>query len=217
MTQSSSWVGFIVAAAMVVAIVILPYLLFGQRMEHWSASQMQGTEAHVAAVGALLLAADIFLPVPSSLVATALGALVGFALAAVANAAGLTVGCLLGLWAGRGGKSPVVRFLGPERYEQFRSWTAAHGALAVFLCRPVPVVAEASILIAGAAHVRSKELMVAATFANIALALIYAYAGSAATRRDFPELIFYSAAIGVPALAALVVIFAIRRASLKRS
>ena len=57
-------------------------------------------------------------------------------------------------------------------------WIERNGLLATLLCRPVPVLAEATLILAGAAGIPRRLLLALCAVANLALGCAYAYAGS---------------------------------------
>jgi membrane protein YqaA with SNARE-associated domain len=123
------------------AVPLVPFVAIGELPgERWL-SATDHNAFTFALLGSGLLAADVLLPVPSSVLGALLGARLGFALGFVGTFAGLALGHLLGYAVGRlvltraGAELPVSPTL-----------------LAVFASRPVPVLAEAITLTAGAAR-----------------------------------------------------------------
>ena len=84
--------GMLVLALLVA--ILVPFLLFGEDLEAWAGTLLRPSASPVAAASVvfLLLAADIVLPLPSSLIATAAGAQLGWGLGTVTVFAGLTAG-----------------------------------------------------------------------------------------------------------------------------
>lgn len=140
-------------------IPLVPFLVIGELPgERWlSASDDQSTR--FALVGAGLLAADVLLPIPSSIVGTMLGARLGWG-------AGWAV-TFAGLMAGHSGAYFVSRRLLRQRNDALPE---APTLVALFLSRPVPVLAEALVFTAGAARMSWPQFMVACGSGN----LIYA-------------------------------------------
>ena len=123
------------------AVPLVPFLAIGEMPgERWL-SAIDHNAFTFALLGASLLAADVLLPVPSSVLGALLGARLGFALGFVATFVGLALGHLLGYAVGR----VALRRVGAEL-------PASPTLLAVFASRPVPVLAEAMTLTAGAAR-----------------------------------------------------------------
>lgn len=130
--------GLLLCAALIVCV---PFVVIGELPgERWlSAYDDRALPFGVA--GALLLACDVLLPIPSSVVGVMLGARLGWLWGALCATVGLTLGHCAGYWLGR---------LAPERWS--RPLPVAPSVLGVLATRPVPVLAEAVVLAAGAAR-----------------------------------------------------------------
>lgn len=128
-------------AIIIVAILIpvLPFLAIGELPgERWL-SRADDNALLFALVGGGLLALDIALPIPSSLVGTALGFRLGLPAGSLSCWLGLMAGNLAGYAFGH---------LYPRRFAATLPREPL-GAL-VFLSRPVPIFAEAATMVAGA-------------------------------------------------------------------
>lgn len=160
-------------------VLLLPFLLFAQDLLAFGERFFLTERADISYMvgAALLLAGDSVLPTPSSVVATLLATRVGFWPAAIANWAGMTAGCLLALWLGGGGRGALKR-TGYDLPAPLIEWIERNGLLATLLCRPVPVLAEATLILAGAAGIPRRLLFALCAVANLALGCAYAYAGS---------------------------------------
>lgn len=139
-----------------------------------------GPGAAVLAVG--LLVADALLPVPSSLVMIALGGLYGVWLGAALALVGRIGMALLGFAVGRRG-GPLLARLVPESAQArgaqlVRRW----GAAAIVVTRPVPLVGETVVVMAGAGGMTWRRATVAAIVGSVPEAVLYAWAGAGASR-----------------------------------
>lgn len=146
---------------------------------------LEGTEwmasysAPVAALfGNLLLIVDVLLPIPSSLLMVANGALLGPVWGSVASLVSSTLAGLLAFWIGRRGSRVVARFVGPDELDRadrfFRRW----GGAAVVLSRPIPIIAEAVGAIAGTTALSWPRFTVALVLGNAPVSVLYALAGA---------------------------------------
>lgn len=124
-----------------------------------------------------LLALDVLLPVPSSLVAllavAALGAIGGYLVIFI----GLCLGASLGYWLGAGYFRLLSNWLG------LRTWQPGQLAyrlstLSLVCLRGVPVLAETSVLAAGMQRYPLRQFLLVTTLAHAGLALAYAAIGS---------------------------------------
>jgi uncharacterized membrane protein YdjX (TVP38/TMEM64 family) len=165
MPRSPAKALFIIAAA--VCIPIVPFLVVGELPgERW----LSATDAHAglfALAGAGLLAIDILLPIPSSIVGTMLGARLGFGSGFLAAFAGLMFGQCIAYAASR--------WLLRRRAGEL---PAAPTLAVVFLSRPVPVLAEAVAMAAGAARLSWPQFLLACGAGNVLYAGVLALNGS---------------------------------------
>ena len=152
----------------------------------------------VAVAVVLLLASDLFVPVPSSLVATASGVLLGLAQGMAATWVGLQSGALAGYGAGRlAGRRFAARIVGEAELRRaadaYRRW----GGLFLIASRAVPVLAEASVVMAGVASMPLPRFFWLVGMSNVAIAAIYA--GVGAYVRDVNTfLLAFAASIVIP-------------------
>jgi uncharacterized membrane protein YdjX (TVP38/TMEM64 family) len=186
------------------AVIIVPWLLFDGWMQGAGAGWLDIVRARpLAAAGAVvtLLAADVVLPVPSSLVAVFAGGVLGFARGAFAIWFGLMLGCGVGYAIGaHPGRRLAGRVVGPAQLAALERQGAAIGPLALVLARGVPVLAEASVIAAGAARMDRRLFFAAVTVANAVVALAHAGVGALAVGTGSFLLVFTGLA-AVPALA----------------
>src|SRR5688572_21520041 len=101
----------------VLAVPIVPFLLWGQRIDAWLAAWRDHPPAWplVATGVVLLLTTDVFLPIPSSLVSTLAGSQLGAIGGTLASWLGMTAGAALGFAvARRFGPVLVPRLTRPE-------------------------------------------------------------------------------------------------------
>jgi uncharacterized membrane protein YdjX (TVP38/TMEM64 family) len=131
---------------------------------------------YTAAVLAAVLAFDVLLPVPSSIVSTAAGTLLGFPLGLAASFAGMTAGCAIGY--GVGNRAPVRRVLSAGELDRLRNAQHKWGDWMLALFRPVPVLAEASVLFAGMTRAPFHRFLLLTSLANFGISAIYAAAGA---------------------------------------
>jgi uncharacterized membrane protein YdjX (TVP38/TMEM64 family) len=156
----------IITAALCIPLV--PFFIIGELPgEQWLSARDDRALAFGLA-GAGLLAVDALLPVPSSIVGTMLGARLGFAAGFVAAFGGMMTGQVLAYGVSRW----VLR-----RREQ--ALPSAPTLVAVFLSRPVPVLAEAVAIAAGAARVSWPQFLLACGAGNAVYAGALAMNGAA--------------------------------------
>ena len=133
------------------AAVIIPFLIFEKQFEQlgiWLAAGHASGWASAATIGGLL-ALDVFLPVPSSIVSTGAGVLLGFWRGAAVIWIGMTIGCAIGYAFGapRGGGRAQTRRR--RRADARGGGDGSVRSWALVVCRPIPVLAESSVVFAG--------------------------------------------------------------------
>jgi uncharacterized membrane protein YdjX (TVP38/TMEM64 family) len=169
-------IGVLLAAA-----IIVPFVIWEDALIELSHRLLDSTTNRlvVAALAALLLALDLVLPVPSSFVSAGAVAALGPVLGAGAIWLGMTAGALAGYALGRTGGAPAVeRFVGRAELERAERLMARFGSAVLVVCRGVPVLAEASVVAAGAAKLRFATFAGVTSAANIGLAAAYAVLSS---------------------------------------
>lgn len=171
--------------ALVIAVVVIVSFVTVEALEIpllTDPSELIGQGGFVAAIlGVGLLLADIFIPVPSSIIMIALGAafgvLGGFLLALGASLGG----ALIGWWIGKKGSAWTDRFVSPREQARAQAFLARHGMVAVVLSRSIPVLSETVAIMAGAARMDGKAFFFGALLGTIPPTLVYAIAGSMTT------------------------------------
>lgn len=158
---------FVLIALVALAVPLVPFALVGELPGDRWLSARSGSDALFAFYGAALLSADVLLPIPSSIVGTLVGARVGFWPGFAAVLAGLTAGQLAAYFVARA-------FAG--RDDAVRDTPAT--TMMVFLSRPVPVLAEAAVIAAGAARMPLAGFLRACVAGNALYALVLAANGS---------------------------------------
>ena len=185
------------------ALILVPFALFDGSLSALAVQGLEGARREpVTVIGfvILLLALDVVLPIPSSLVSTFAGAALGWTLGAAAVWLGATLGGLIGYALGRSaGRGAAMRLVGAEELARARRLVDRVGPTALILTRAVPVAAEAATLLAGVARMRLLPFMVATGIGNLAVAVIYAGVGSAAMSSE-SFLFAFAGLVLVPAL-----------------
>lgn len=132
-----------------------------------------------AALGVSLLVADVLLPVPSSLVMVAHGALFGVVIGTLLSLLGSVGAALFGFAFGRRGGKLLERIVTPEERARADKMLARWGTLAVVVTRPVPILAETVAIMTGASSVGWLRMTLASFAGSLPPALLYALTGAA--------------------------------------
>lgn len=169
------------------AVPIVPFALWGAPLERaitrWAGDAADRPEAALLVAG--VLAVDVFLPVPSSLVSTVGGAKLGFLAGTLASWLGMTAGAALGLAVARRWGTPLARWLaGDDELERLSTVAKRYGVQTLVFMRPLPVVAEAAVLLLGASRVPWHRVAWPLALSNLGVAAAYSAAGNLALARS---------------------------------
>jgi uncharacterized membrane protein YdjX (TVP38/TMEM64 family) len=183
-----------------IAVPLVPFVLFGTRLDQLVAEWLEPrpAPATLALLEVGVLAADLLLPVPSSMVATLGGAELGIGLGTACAFLGLTAGSLAGWWLGsRAGARAITRLDAADR-EALARGQQRLGPLLVVLTRPLPLVAEAAALVAGGTGMPLRDFLPAAASGNLVIALVWSAAGALGRSADsLPLVLVWSLVIPV--------------------
>jgi uncharacterized membrane protein YdjX (TVP38/TMEM64 family) len=169
-----------IVAAFVVGSKLLIENALGINLEPWARSWMAGAGPAGAATVVGLLAADVFIPIPSSVIMILSGAAFGVWWGSILAFAGSVAGEWLGFeLARRFGSAWASRFIGDARdVERMNAMLARHGAVAVAVTRPLPVVMETMSLVAGVSTMKRRTFLAASVVGTAPIVVVYAYAGA---------------------------------------
>jgi 3-dehydroquinate synthase len=211
---------FQLAPLLIVVIVLLvpvaPFVIFGAWMESniisWlESSFVSDRPLTVAAITTGLLTADILLPVPSSVVCTWAGRALGAVPGLIINWIGLTLSCLAGYWLARIFGHPIARrLIDAETLHRLENAHQAKTTWTLTVCRAVPVLAEASVLLAGLQKLPARQFYPPVIAANLGIAIAYSVLGSFSTQHGW-----FPAAIAISCFLPLFLLSTWKRSLLK--
>jgi uncharacterized membrane protein YdjX (TVP38/TMEM64 family) len=186
------------------ALIIIPFLIFEKQFEALGTWLAEGHASGWASASiiAALLALDVFLPVPSSIVSTGAGVLLGFWRGAAVIWIGMTIGCAIGYAFGAKAAGAARRMVGEDGLARASTVMDRHGSWALVVCRPIPVLAESSVVFAGLVHSPVQSFVWMTTLSNLGFALAYAAVGAYSMEvQSF--LLTFVAALALPGAAML--------------
>ena len=188
-----------------IGLVLLPFLLFAEQFNAFAAQLTRGGYARwLVAVGVFgLLALDVLLPVPSSIVSTAAGLLLGFVAGALTVWTGMMAGCALGYAVGARGSAAARQLVGDAGLARAANLVRRYGDVTIVLCRPIPVLAEASVVFAGLTHAPVTRFARLTALSNLGIALGYTAFGAYSLRLN-SFLVAFLGAVILPALFILI-------------
>jgi uncharacterized membrane protein YdjX (TVP38/TMEM64 family) len=158
----------IIIAAM--AVPIVPFVAIGELPGEQWLSNADDNALAFALTGGGLLALDILLPVPSSIVGSLLGSRLGWGAGFLSAWSGLCIGNLVGFLLARLAVTRLDRKM-PGFSEQ-------NTLIVVFLTRPVPIVAEAMVITAGIARMPLAHFVAVSAAGNAIYAAVLSANGA---------------------------------------
>lgn len=192
--------------AAVLLVPVLPFVLLGDRFEAWLGRMAEHPPSSPAtfAVVVALLATDIFLPIPSSVISTLSGWQLGWWLGTLATWAGMNLGAAFGFGlAKRFGQGFARWFSRDDDLDHMHGLIDRFGPSVLMITRAMPVFAEASVLIAGIHALSWRRFWLAVVPSNLGIAVAYAAFGDYAERHQWLPMAL-AVAVGVPVLLAVV-------------
>lgn len=151
---------------------------------------LESRGAVASSVGVGLLLADVLLPVPSSLIMTAHGALFGIVIGTLLSLVGSVGAAGIAFLLGRRGSTLLDRWVTPAERTRADALIARWGGVAIVLTRPLPLLAETVALLAGTSPMRWRTLFWSALAGNVPPALLYAVTGATAATMENSFLMF---------------------------
>jgi len=132
-----------------------------------------------AVLGVSLLALDVVLPVPSNIIMIAHGALFGTVVGTLLSLLGSMLASAAAFWIGRRGGRLLALVVPADERARADAILARWGVVAIVVSRPLPLLAETMVVLAGASPLSWRTAMLAALVGYVPLCLLYAWAGAA--------------------------------------
>jgi uncharacterized membrane protein YdjX (TVP38/TMEM64 family) len=174
--------------------------LLGLSMDQHAPDWIRQSGALGMLLSVALLVADVFLPVPSSMIMIVNGALYGPWLGAMLSILGGVGATCAGYALGRSGHAAVRRWVSDAELERARLFFKRWGVLAVIVSRPVPLLAETVAIMAGLSGWGFGRTLVSAIGGVLPVAVIYAISGAMASQQDYGLATFFLV-LGIGAIA----------------
>ncbi|MDB4653970.1 VTT domain-containing protein [bacterium] len=188
----------------VLLVPIVPFLFLGGQLNDWLRGLTENPPEPVTTFALIvgLLATDILLPIPSSVISTLSGWQLGWFWGTLATWLGMNLGAMIGFaLARRYGRTFALYFSRGQDLERIRKVSDQYGPLVLVLTRAMPVFAEASVLMAGIHQLAWRRFMPAIIGSNIGIAIAYAAFGDYAERHQWLPLAL-TVSIAVPIVVA---------------
>lgn len=156
--------------------IILVFLLLPQSEAYFTALLARNAvnPSRYTFYSYLVLASDIVLPIPSSLVMFSNGMVLGIIPGFLLSMASLMSAAVIGYWIGALAKPGKKS----DRYEQAIAVIEKHGYLAIILSRGIPVLAESICIVCGYSRVRFGKYMYLNALGLVPVTLVYSVCGN---------------------------------------
>lgn len=185
--------GHLVLATLVALLLvgtIGPWLIWGEAFDRsfslgGTLTWLRELGPWAAAAGVGLLVADIALPIPSTIVMSALGATYGFGVGSILSILGSMLAGLtaygLARWAGR---PAAIWIAGEDGLARTEELFARGGAWLVLTSRWLPILPETVACLAGLARMPFRTFFWALTVGSVPLGLTFAWIGTLTEDRE---------------------------------
>lgn len=191
---------FMIAIA---ALFLISWSLFGEGLEEaWNVERLTGHFEEVKGwawlLGIVLLMADILLPIPGTVVMSALGAVYGFWIGGFLSAIGSMLAGMSGYGVGRFFDEKFAkRWLGEKDFEKGRSIFEKSGAWVVAMSRALPILPEVIACMAGLLRMPFRTFVIALACGAVPMGFLFAWIGMLGREQPAWGLAF---SLGVPAV-----------------
>lgn len=143
-----------------------------------------------AIISMALLAADMFLPTPSTIIMIANGYIFGLSTGLFISFIGMMIGNLIGFGVGKYGGQWLENFFPTEKRTSTANFMEKWGVLAIIISRPIPVLAESVMLLAGTTKMSFFKIFWSTTLGIFPVVVIYTLVGVYAVEWQENLLIF---------------------------
>jgi len=176
-------------------LILLVFGIWGDGFETFFNQQNTETllgnaSAAAGPLGAALLVSDIFLPIPTTVVIGAMGAVLGPVAGAIWGWVGLTAAGWAGyLFAKIGGEGWKNRMITPEEEKRFARFFNQKGGFAVVVSRMLPILPEVLSMVAGFYGMSPLRFGLAVTLGSLPPAILFSWIGASAREAPLPALL----------------------------
>jgi uncharacterized membrane protein YdjX (TVP38/TMEM64 family) len=170
--------------AIVLFVPVIPFVLLGWYLEPNVEALVRsewliGRPALAASILIGLLVADVLLPIPSSLICTISGSLLGPWIGTMTNWIGLSLAAVVGYELGSCfGRPLAIRLQSKQSLERAGHLNEKYGLWTLVLFRGIPILAEASVIAAGLCRQSRLRFLPPVLAANLGISAAYGLLGS---------------------------------------
>lgn len=125
----------------------------------------------------LLLTSDIILPIPSSIIMIANGAVFGIITGTLISLAGTLASSLIGFLIGRKGLKFINKLINEKEQQQADKLIKRWGIVIIIITRPIPLLSETVSIMAGTSKISFLKITAASIAGLLPPSIIYALSG----------------------------------------
>jgi uncharacterized membrane protein YdjX (TVP38/TMEM64 family) len=193
------WLRLVALVAILLAVPLLVTAVWGQLLAddiaRWQSSPPADAVVAASVIG--VLAADLLLPVPSGPVMTLAGAQLGTLPAVLVTWIGLMLGAMIGFALGRYGGRPVLaRHVSDRDLADLDTAGSRYGLWVLLITRPMPILAEASVIVAGMMRTPWMQFFAAVAIGNLVCSMIFCTLGEYAAANEWMTVALFLSVVG---------------------
>lgn len=168
---------------LLLAAIIGPFLIWGEAFESLLSPQavrglLDRHRQFAWLIGIVLLVADLFLPIPGTIVMSALGWLYGPLAGGFVASTGLFLSAQLAYrLSARFGRPIALRLADEAGLDAATGWFSRAGGACVALSRCLPVLSEAIACLAGLSRFPQRDFLVATVLGTLPAGFVFAWIG----------------------------------------
>lgn len=174
-----NWIVFIIIAAL----ILISFLIWGEDMaaffnERNTIDRLSNYGAWAWLAGIALLIADLFLPLPATIIMSALGYLYGPLWGGLLAALGNFLSGMVAYWLCRAIGDPAVKWLlGEKDFQKGKQLYDQRGGWIVAVSRWLPILPETIACMAGLNRMNFRKFTLAVLSGALPLGFVFAYIG----------------------------------------
>lgn len=175
---------FVLLFVVLVTMVLVPFFIWGDTLMNFFSNErsitwLKGFGQWAWLLAILLLVADLFLPIPATIIMAALGYLYGPVVGGLLSVIGSFISGALGYWLCRLlGEKAAIKILGTKEYERGKNMSTKVGGWVVALSRWLPVFPEVVACMAGLVRMPARNFYWALACGSLPLGFTYALVGN---------------------------------------
>lgn len=171
----------------VTAIIIVSFVIWNEPIDSFLKTTIENAHSNILIIALVLffiLSSDILLPIPSSLASTLCGLFLGPWLGFLVSFFAMELSAAIGYFIGMKASNAAKKLVGENDMNAINKIHECFGPSILLSLRPVPVLAETSLIFAGLANIPILRTTIFVTIGNAIVSLIYVITGAYFSKED---------------------------------